>query len=128
MASPASSTVASQPFSLSMRPSLPPHAVLADLAGLAARETERPHAAVAGQDRAFHLLQEADGAADAVAGVPLPLAAGALADVEILQQHRDSAVPGSSGSVRRVLVMWVCTRVGAVESPGPAGEPEQIVS
>ena len=32
-----------------------------------------------------------------------------------------------SGSVRRVLVMWVCT-ASVPAKPGPAGEPEQIVS
>ena len=32
-----------------------------------------------------------------------------------------------SGSVRRELVMWTCTP-GVPSKPGPAGEPEQIVS
>jgi hypothetical protein len=34
-------------------PVVPSHPVLTDLAGLAAGETERAHAAVAGQNRAF---------------------------------------------------------------------------
>ena len=33
----------------------------------------------------------------------------------------------TSGSVRRELVMWVCT-AAAPSKPGPAGAPEQIVS
>src|SRR5258705_12878881 len=46
------------------------HPVLADLARLAACKPERPHAAVAGQDGAFHPFQKPDGATDAVASVP----------------------------------------------------------
>src|SRR5882757_7599957 len=42
--------------------------VLSDLTGLAAGQAERPHAAVTRENRAVHLLQEADGPADAVAG------------------------------------------------------------
>jgi hypothetical protein len=38
--------------------------------------------------RALHPFEEADGAADAVAGAPFALAAGTGADVEILQYHR----------------------------------------
>src|ERR1700731_1167506 len=55
-------------------PALAPHPVLADLPGIPAGKAERPHPAMAGEDGAFHLLQEPDGAADAVAGVPLAVA------------------------------------------------------
>src|SRR3977135_988150 len=64
------------------------HPILADLTSLAAGEPERPHAAMARQDRAFHLFQEPDGAPDAVAGVPLAASARVLADMEILQHDR----------------------------------------
>ena len=67
---------------------LPPHRIFADLTVAAAGKPERRHAAVAGQDGAFHFFQKADGADDAVAGVPLAAAAGAFADVEILEQDR----------------------------------------
>src|SRR6185295_18325370 len=67
---------------------LPAHRVLARLTGLAAREAERRHDAVAGQERAVHLFEEADGAADAVARIPFAAPARAFADVEILQHDR----------------------------------------
>src|SRR5262249_17590141 len=47
-----------------------PHGVLADLAGFASGQAERTHAAVARENRAIHLLEEANGAAHAVAGIP----------------------------------------------------------
>src|SRR5262249_29522914 len=75
-------------FQLLDRAVLATHGVFADLAGFAAGEPERAHAAVAGQNRAVHLLEETDGAADAVAGVPLAAPARAFADVEILEHHR----------------------------------------
>src|SRR5262245_17137972 len=66
---------------------LAPHRVLADLACLPAGETERAHAAVARQDGAIHLLQETDGAANAVPRVPFAPSARTFADVEVLEQH-----------------------------------------
>src|ERR1700734_2465528 len=75
-------------FKLFDRTVLAPHAVLADLAVAAAGEPERRHPAMAGQNRAFHFFQETDGAADAVAGIPLAAAAGVFPDMEILEQHR----------------------------------------
>src|SRR3954464_1614531 len=42
------------------------HGVLPDLTGFATGQAERGHAAVARQDRAIHLFEEADGATDAV--------------------------------------------------------------
>src|SRR6266446_77342 len=67
---------------------LTPNPVLADLTALAAGKPERTHAAVAGEDRAVHAFEKTDRAANAVAGVPAAPAARALADVEILEQHR----------------------------------------
>src|SRR4029077_8006409 len=64
------------------------HGIFSRLTRLAARHPERRHDAVAGEQRAIHLFEEADGAADAVARVPFALAARALADVEILQHDR----------------------------------------
>src|SRR6266436_8512354 len=64
------------------------HPVLADLAWLAAGKSERPHAAVAGQDGAFHSFKKSDGAADAIAGIPFSAPAGAGANMEILQHDR----------------------------------------
>ena len=43
---------------------------------------------MAGQNGAFHLFQKADGAADAVAGLPSPPPAGIFADVEVFEQDR----------------------------------------
>src|SRR5712691_9844520 len=60
---------------------LAPHPVLADLTRLAAGKAERPHPAVPGQDRALHLLQKSDRAADAITGIPLSASARVLADV-----------------------------------------------
>src|SRR5262249_43768178 len=65
-----------------------PYRVLAHLTRFAARQAERAYPAVAGQDRAVHLFQKTDGAANAVAGVPLAAPAGAFADMEILEHHR----------------------------------------
>src|SRR5262249_2075894 len=79
-----------------------PHPVLADLAGLAAREPERAHAAVAGQDGAIHLLQESDRAPYAGAGVPLPASARARSGVEVFRQHRAAELP-------RVGIRYTCT-------------------
>src|SRR5262245_39179977 len=64
---------------------LPAHGIFANLSGCAARQTEWRHAAVARQDGAVHRLEETDGAADAVAGVPLAAAARTFADVEIFE-------------------------------------------
>src|SRR5437868_5816714 len=47
--------------------------VLANLARFAAGKAKRPHAAMARQNRAFHFFEKADGAANAAAGMPLPL-------------------------------------------------------
>jgi len=47
----------------------------ADLARFAAGQSERGHPPVSRQNRAFHFFEEADGAADAVAGVPLAASA-----------------------------------------------------
>ena len=51
---------------------------------------------------------------------------------EPLRMWKSSSTTGKrnsriSGSVSRVLVMWVCT-ASVPGKPGPAGEPEQIVS
>ena len=54
---------------------LAPGPVFADLARLAAGQSERGHPLVSRQNRAFHFFEEADGAADAVAGVPLAASA-----------------------------------------------------
>ena len=86
-ASPASSTVWSQPSSFSMRPSCGARSS-GRARPAAAGKAEGPHAAMARQDRAVHLLEEADACAGAVAGVPLAAPAGTSADVEILQHHR----------------------------------------
>src|SRR6266516_6712023 len=64
-----------------------PHGVLADLTGFAPGQAERTHATVARQNRAIHLLQETNGAAHAVAGIPAAASARTWADVEILEQH-----------------------------------------
>src|SRR5215831_19249173 len=65
-----------------------PHGVLADLTGFAPGQAERTHAAVARQNRTIHLLQETDGAANAIAGIPAAASTRTLTDVEILEQHR----------------------------------------
>src|SRR5262249_48804963 len=62
-----------------------PHGILADLAGLAAGETERTHAAVARENRAVHLFEKANGAADAIPGIPAAAPARAFADMKILE-------------------------------------------
>src|SRR5262245_57479241 len=64
------------------------HGVLSDLAVLAARQSKRRDDAVAGEQRALHLFEEADGAADAVARVPLAAPTRALADVEVFEHDR----------------------------------------
>src|SRR3977135_2757291 len=56
---------------------LSPHRTFAARPRPPAGRPERAPPPVARQDRAFHRLQEPDGAADAVAGVPLPAAPGA---------------------------------------------------
>src|SRR5215471_5532278 len=66
-------------------PTAPPYPVFAGLTGFASGKTEGPHAPVAGQDRVFHLLEKADGAADAAAGMPLAAPARTRADMEILE-------------------------------------------
>src|SRR5262249_61690948 len=60
-----------------------PHGVLADLAGFASGQAERTHAAVARENRAIHLLEEANDAAHAVAGIPAAASARAWAEGEI---------------------------------------------
>src|SRR5206468_7658068 len=65
-----------------------PYPILAQVAGLAAGEPERPHPAMPGQDGTIHRFQESDRAAHAVTGVPLAAPARMRADVEILEQHR----------------------------------------
>ncbi len=103
-----------------------PRPVLTDLAILAASKAERPHAAVAGQDGAFHFFQKPDDANDAIAGVPAPAPARTFADMKVLEQDRIAEFQdfriGQPG-----VVMWVCT-ASVPGNPGPAGEPEQIVS
>src|SRR5262249_42690209 len=74
-----------QPFHAAV---LPAHGILADLTRLAAGQAERAHAAASRENRAFHFFEEADGAADAVAGFPFAAPARTLADVKILEQHR----------------------------------------
>src|SRR5262249_19603546 len=59
-----------------------PHGVLADLTGFAPGQAERTHAAVARQNRTIHLLQETDGAANAIAGIPAAASTRTLTDVE----------------------------------------------
>ena len=61
---------------------------------------------------------------------PAALAAGALADVEILQQHREAQLQDLRVGQARIGHVGV-DAVGAVEAAAafaPAGEPEQIVS
>src|SRR5262245_45878399 len=89
--------------------------VLADLAALAACQSERVHAAMPGQDRAFHLLEETDGAADAVAGIPFAAPARAFTDVKILEQHRIAELEHFRIGEARVGHVGV-HRIGAVES------------
>ena len=115
-------------FELLDRAVLAPHRVLARLTGLAARHAERRHDAVAGQQRAVHFLQEADGAADAVARVPLALAARALADVEVLQHHRIAEFENLRIGETRVGHVRV-HGVGAVEAGagGRAGADRLVV-
>ncbi len=88
MASPASSTVASQPCSFLHASILTPHGILTDLTRFAAVKSERTHAAMAREDGAFHPIEKPDRAQDAVARVPLAASARARADVEIFEQHR----------------------------------------
>ena len=122
------STVASQPCSRSMRPSLRRTQFSPTWPG---SPPAKPNGGTRRwPDRMVHSIfsQEADGAADAVAGVPLALAAGVLADVEILEHARDSGIPGSSGSVSRVLVMWVCTAsVPSKAGPGRRAGADRLV-
>ena len=93
----------------------PPHPHLARLAAI---DTEGPDAAVGGEDGAGHRLEEAQGAAGAVARLPASLAARALADVEILQHHGEARFQdfriGEAG-IGHVHMH----RIRAVESPAP---------
>src|SRR5579871_1012995 len=91
------------------------HPVLADLSGFAAGQPERRHAAVAGQDGAFHPLEKPDGAADPVAGVPLAAPAGPDADVKILKQHRIAELQHLRIGEARIRHVGVY-RVGAGEA------------
>src|SRR5262249_29549336 len=74
-----------QPFHAAV---LPAHGILADLTRLDAGQAERAHGVAPRENRAFHFFEEADGAADAVAGFPFAAPARTLADVKILEQHR----------------------------------------
>src|SRR5262249_10465539 len=76
------------PWELLDPPVFSPHRIVPGLTGFSTRQSERPHAAMPGQDRAIHPFQETDGAPDAIAGVPAPAAAGTHADVEILKHDR----------------------------------------
>src|SRR6185312_851758 len=101
--------------------------VLADLARLAAVEAERPHPAMAGQNRAFHSFEEADGPADAVPGMPSAFAARIFADVKILEHGRIAEFQhfriGEAG-VGHVRV----NRIGAVEAgPGRRAGADRLV-
>src|ERR1051326_6495167 len=92
-----------------------PNPVLADLSWLAAGEPERPHPAMARQDGAIHFFQEPDGAAHAVARVPLPAPARSRPHVEILEQHRIAELQHLGIGQARVGHVGV-DRVGAVEA------------
>ena len=94
----------------------PPHAVLSDLTGFAARQTERPHAAV--PDKIVHSIFSRN---RMVRRMPSPACHRPFPPEALRigtpQQQQGSGIP-SSGSVSRVLVMWVCTASVLVEA-GP---------
>src|SRR5215471_16438367 len=69
-------------------PTAPPYPVFAGLTGFASGKTKGPYAPVAGQDRVFHLLEKADGAADAAACMPLAAPARTDADMKVFEHHR----------------------------------------
>ena len=123
-ASPGLSTVWSQPSSVSIAAVGPADARRAEGARLAAFEAVRRHRAVRGEDGAVHLLEEADRALGAAAGRPLALAAGAFADVEILEEHREAELEDLRIGQARVGHVGV-DAVGAVEAGAvvEAGRP-----
>src|SRR5581483_8060804 len=91
------------------------HRVLPNLPIFAARQAKGRHHAVAGQERALHLLEEADGAADAVAGIPFAAAARAFANMEVLEHDRIAKLENLRVSETRVGHVRV-HRVGAGEA------------
>ncbi len=126
-ASSASIVVSSQPLQLFHLAALAPHGVFADLARFAAGKPGRRHAAVAGQDRAVHLFEETDGAADAIAGVPFAAAARASANVEILQHHRIAELQHLGVGEPRIGHMRV-HGIGAIETrPGGRAGADGLV-
>ena len=66
----------------------PDDAVASQRAAFPAFQSVGRHAAVAGEDRRRHRLQETDPAADAVAAPPAPPTAASSPDLEALQPHR----------------------------------------
>src|SRR3954470_2564906 len=66
------------------------HVIFSRLAGFAARHAMRPHAPVAREDGRGHRLEKAHAPHGAVAAVPLPTAARALAHREALEAHREA--------------------------------------
>ena len=127
IASPGSTEIWSQPASSSRAAFRPAHEIAPGLAVPAPLHAERRDLAVAREDGAIHRLEEADDAPHPVARRPFAAAARALAGSRTPPARQDSAARGSRGR-SGANSSCGCGPRRSPSKPGPAGEPEQIVS